>query len=51
MVIVMKKDGSTQITTELTQLNDHVIPEHYPQPRIKDIILKTADPKSFPILT
>ncbi len=47
MVTVKKKNGGIPITTDLTRLNDHVIPERYPHPRIEDIVLNTAGSKVF----
>ena len=41
MVTVPKPEpGQVRITTDLTRLNDAVIPERYPIPRIKDLFLK-----------
>ena len=37
LVPVWKQDGSVRITTDLTQLNIHVIPARHPQPNIRDI--------------
>ena len=47
MVVVPKKDGGVRITTDLTRLNTHVIPERFPLPRIRDLLTNMAGSKVF----
>ncbi|MCP3668150.1 MAG: RNA-directed DNA polymerase, partial [Gammaproteobacteria bacterium] len=47
LVTVMKPDGGVRITTDLTRLNQYVIPDRFPLPRIKDIILSIGGSKIF----
>ena len=47
MVTVSKPDGGIRITTDLTALNLHVIPERFPLPRIKDILCNLSGSRYF----
>ncbi|MCP3663339.1 MAG: hypothetical protein GY696_12730 [Gammaproteobacteria bacterium] len=47
MVVVPKGDGGVRITTDLTALNAHVIPERYPLPSIKELFLEISGAKIF----
>ncbi len=47
MVTVPKKTGAVRITTDLTKLNQFVIPDRFPLPRIKDILLNLSGSRVF----
>ncbi len=47
LVTVMKPDGGVRIMTDLTRLNQYVIPDMFPLPRIKDIFLSIGGSKIF----
>ena len=40
MVLVNKKNGDVRITTDLSPLNDYVVPDRHPLPLIEDLLLK-----------
>nr|CDJ98353.1 RNA-directed DNA polymerase (reverse transcriptase) domain containing protein [Haemonchus contortus] len=41
-VLVKKKDGSLRVCLDFRPLNDITIPDHYPLPRIEDLLEKVA---------
>ena len=47
MVIVMKPNGQPRITTDLSPLNQYVIPERYPLPHVKDLFLELSGATIF----
>ena len=47
LVAVDKADGSVRITTDLSKLNDHVIPYQFPLPHIQDVYLKLSKATTF----
>ena len=47
LVTVPKKDGGVRITTDLTKLNSHVIPDRHPIPRVRDIFNSLSRSKYF----
>ena len=47
MVTVMKPDGNIRVTTDLSPLNNYVIPDRYPLPSIKDLFLELKGAKVF----
>ena len=40
MVTIRKPDGNFRITTDLSPLNEHVIPDRYPLPNPKELFLE-----------
>ncbi len=46
-VTVSKLGGKVRVTTDLTSLNKHVIPDRYPIPNIKDLLLEVSGAKLF----
>uniref|UniRef100_W6NII7 RNA-directed DNA polymerase n=1 Tax=Haemonchus contortus TaxID=6289 RepID=W6NII7_HAECO len=49
-VLVKKKDGSLRVCFDFRPLNDVTIPDHYPLPRIEDILAKIAGHKYYTTL-
>ncbi len=47
MVSVPKKNGGIRITTDLSPLNPDIVPEQFPIPSIKDILLEMRGAKVF----
>ncbi|MCP3666534.1 MAG: hypothetical protein GY696_29215 [Gammaproteobacteria bacterium] len=47
MVTVPKPDGGVRTTTDLSALNEYVILEKYPLPKIKDLFLDFSGTKGF----
>ena len=47
MVVVPKPDGRIRICVDLTKLNDNILREPYPLPRIDDLLGKIGDSKFF----
>ncbi len=47
LVSVLKKDGGVRITTDLTRLNLHVVPERHPLPKIRDLLINMAGSTVF----
>ena len=47
MVTVMKPNGQPRITTDLSPLNQYVIPERYPLPNVKDLFLELSGATIF----
>ncbi|WKY10534.1 hypothetical protein Q1695_002697 [Nippostrongylus brasiliensis] len=41
-VLVKKRDGSLRVRLDFRPLNDITIPDHYPLPRIEDLLVKVA---------
>ena len=47
MVTVMKPNGQPRITTDLSPLNQYVVPERYPLPNVKDLFLELSGATVF----
>jgi transposase InsO family protein len=47
MVVVDKKDGGVRITSDLSSLNEFIVPVRHPLPLISDIFLQLRDAKFF----
>ncbi len=47
MVTVHKPDRGVHSTTDLSALNEYVIPEQYPLPKIKDLFFDVSRAKVF----
>ncbi|PIO56570.1 reverse transcriptase, partial [Teladorsagia circumcincta] len=41
-VLVKKKDGSLRVCLDFRPLNDITVPDHYPLPRIEDLLVRVA---------
>ncbi|XGW34220.1 hypothetical protein V3C99_018220 [Haemonchus contortus] len=49
-VLVIKKDGSLRVCLDFRRLNSITIPDHYPLPRIDDILTKISGHKFYTTL-
>ena len=47
MVAVPKPNGGIRVTTDLSPLNNHVIPDRFPLPNMKDLFLELKGAKVF----
>ncbi|KHJ85419.1 reverse transcriptase, partial [Oesophagostomum dentatum] len=49
-VLVKKKDGSLRVCLDFRPLNDVTIPDHYPLPRIEDLLARVAGNRYYTAL-
>lgn len=47
MVVVSKKDGGVRITSDLSPLNSHIIPDRHPLPLLEDLLLQLRGASFF----